>query len=79
VGSGRGWTGGALTFGLAYRRGRRPAPTFARMLGAGVLTLPSGARVCWLADVGLESPTYLALRRARVLGAGLLTPPSGAT
>ena len=49
------------------------------VLGAGLLTPTSAARVCWLADVGLESPTYPDLRRTRMLGAGLLTPPAGAT
>jgi hypothetical protein len=47
VGSGAARTEGAETFGLAYRRRRRTAPNFAHMLGAGLLTPPTGATVCW--------------------------------
>jgi hypothetical protein len=60
---------GTAPLGLWARR-----PSVWRVLGAGLLTPTSAARVCWLADVGLESPTYPDLRRARMLGAGLLTP-----
>jgi hypothetical protein len=48
---GSGATVGALTYGLAYRRGRRPSPNLAQMLAAGVR--------CWprVPDVGGASLT----------------------
>ncbi len=48
---------GVQTFGLAYRRGRRPAPNFAHMLGAGLRPRPTARpQVSNAADVTRDIP-----------------------